>query len=179
MSHSPLTNSDSTLTPTPSMLYPQIQNSPDLLLQIPNLKYKILFPHSLQRAERKSSLPSLISLPFPPSPTQRGKPKNPTKKKNQKNSKNCRDSVIREDSNTIRKIQTSTGAITKGKQQHSQQRRARIEKSINQKSQKRKVNPKTSVSSLCIQSLPSVKPVSFTRSRATTCDLTRHHGHGS
>ena len=33
--HSPLTNSASTLTPTPSMLYPQIQNSPDLLLQIP------------------------------------------------------------------------------------------------------------------------------------------------
>ena len=64
-------------------------------------------------------------------------------------------------------------------------------KNINQKSQKRKVNPKTSVSFLCIHSLihahkhrahstlPSVIPVLFTRSRATTCDLTRHHGHGS
>ena len=60
------------------MLYPQIQNSPDLLLQIPTLKYKIIFPDSLQRAEIKSSL---ISLPFPPSPTQREKPKNPIKKK--------------------------------------------------------------------------------------------------
>ena len=49
--HSPLTNSASTLTPTPSMLYPQIQNSPDLLLQIPTLKYKIIFPDSLQRAD--------------------------------------------------------------------------------------------------------------------------------
>ena len=69
LEHSPLTNSANTLTPTPSMLYPQIQKSPDLLLQIPTLKYKILFPDSLQQAERKSFLASLISLPFPPSPT--------------------------------------------------------------------------------------------------------------
>ena len=82
-----------------------------------------------------------------------------TEKKTQKNSKKCRDSVIREDrtknfnefllslSHSFSPIlflfrfqfslhflcsQTSTGAFAKEKQQHSQQRRARIEKNINQ-----------------------------------------------
>ena len=145
--HSPLTNSASTLTP---ILRPQWYALKYKILLIyyykypPTLKYKILFPDSLQRAERKSSLASLISLPFPPSPTQREKTLKShqnTEKKTQKNSKKCRDSVIREDrtknfnkfllslSHSFSPLlflfrfqfslhflcsQTSTGAITKG-----------------------------------------------------------------
>ena len=188
----PLTNSASTLTPTPSMLqlYPQIQNSPDLLLQIPT------HPQ--------------IHLPIPPSPTQREKnPKIPPKhrKENPEKFIKCRHSVIREDrtknfnefllslSHSFSPIlflfrfqfslhflcsQTSTGAFTKEKQQHSQQRRARIE----EKYQPKITKTKGKSENLCFI---SVYTLSDTCSQAqstqylTLCHtcvvhaLTRHH----
>ena len=102
--HSPLTNSATTLTPTPSTLYPQIQNSPDLLLQIlthPQIQNSISWFITTGREKILSTLSHFSpfsSITNPERKTQKSHKNTRKKKKNpRKIQKKCRNSVIRED----------------------------------------------------------------------------------